>query len=571
MLKNYRINSNINYLFSKLEVDMLIVRDSIEKYIKDLDSDVVLFDKNDDIIFKTDIKVKEVNNLINDFKEEEMTGEFSFENEDVVVKSFHKENYKAVFIHYYKQVREDYKKEISKINSEFKIILDSIQDEIFIADKNGSVIFANKGCERLYNAKREKFIGKNVKDLENKLVFSPTVTGLVLKTKKTESMIQNTIADKKILATAMPILDENNEIKRVVTNSRDLTELTDLKNQLEDKNVLIDYWSSKYEELEIEHQKQTDGDLLFIGKEMLKIRDLIDKVSKSSINLLLTGESGVGKSVLAEYIHNKSSFKEGPFQVIDCSSIPESLLESELFGYEKGAFTGASEKGKTGLFELANEGTIFLDEIGELSPNLQSKLLRVIQEKKFRRIGGNKEIKVNFRLMTATNQNLEKKVENGEFRRDLYYRIKGVQINIPPLRERNDEIDILAYYYLREYNKKYGDNKKFSKKILRKFHKYRWHGNIRELKNVVERLVLVSESDFISEEDLSEDLIDKFVKEEEGFFLEKYESLNDAVEDIEKKMIKSAYKKNQNSYEVAKTLGISQPTAYRKIKKYIKK
>ena len=550
---------------------MLIVRDSIEKYIKDLDSDVVLFDKNDDIIFKTDIKVKEVNNLINDFKEEEMTGEFSFENEDVVVKSFHKENYKAVFIHYYKQVREDYKKEISKINSEFKIILDSIQDEIFIADKNGSVIFANKGCERLYNAKREKFIGKNVKDLENKLVFSPTVTGLVLKTKKTESMIQNTIADKKILATAMPILDENNEIKRVVTNSRDLTELTDLKNQLEDKNVLIDYWSSKYEELEIEHQKQTDGDLLFIGKEMLKIRDLIDKVSKSSINLLLTGESGVGKSVLAEYIHNKSSFKEGPFQVIDCSSIPESLLESELFGYEKGAFTGASEKGKTGLFELANEGTIFLDEIGELSPNLQSKLLRVIQEKKFRRIGGNKEIKVNFRLMTATNQNLEKKVENGEFRRDLYYRIKGVQINIPPLRERNDEIDILAYYYLREYNKKYGDNKKFSKKILRKFHKYRWHGNIRELKNVVERLVLVSESDFISEEDLSEDLIDKFVKEEEGFFLEKYESLNDAVEDIEKKMIKSAYKKNQNSYEVAKTLGISQPTAYRKIKKYIKK
>ncbi len=549
---------------------MLIVKDYIEKYIKDIYSDVIIFDKSNNIIFQTEIRIKNIDNLIDDFVKEEMTKELVVEDEEVIVKSLHEKNYVAIFIHYYKKTKKNFNEEIAKINDEFKMILDSIQDEIFIADKDGNVIFANKGCERLYNTKREEFIGKNVRELENKLVFSPTVTGLVLKTKKTESMIQNTIADKKILATAMPIFDENNEIKRVVTNSRDLTELTDLKNQLEDKNILIDYWSSKYEELEIEHQKQTSGDLLFIGKEMIRIKDLIEKVSKSSINLLLTGESGVGKSVLAEYIHNKSSFKEGPFQVIDCSSIPESLLESELFGYEKGAFTGASEKGKTGLLELANEGTIFLDEIGELSASLQSKLLRVIQEKKFRRIGGHKEIKVSFRLITATNQNLEKKVENGDFRRDLYYRIKGVQINIPPLRERNDEIDILAYYYLREYNKKYGENKKFSKEILKKFHKYRWHGNIRELKNVVERLVLVSEGDFISEEDLSEDLMDKFLKEEDDLIFEKYETLNEAVEDIERKMITSAYKEHKNSYEVAKKLGISQPTAYRKIKKYIK-
>lgn len=549
---------------------MLIVRDNIEKYIENTDLGVIITDENNNIVFQSEHKFKEIDDLILDFIQKEMSKEFIINNEEVMIRSIHKDSYKIVFIYYYKKAKESYEKEITKTNDEFKMILDSIQDEIFIADKEGTVIFANKGCERLYNTKREEFIGKNVKELENKLVFSPTVTGLVLKTKKTESMIQNTIADRKILATAMPILDENNEIKRVVTNSRDLTELTDLKNQLEDKNILIDYWSSKYEELEIEHQKQTDGDLLFIGKEMIRIRDLIEKVSKSNINLLLTGESGVGKSVLAEYIHNKSSFKDGPFQVIDCSSIPESLLESELFGYEKGAFTGASEKGKSGLLELANEGTIFLDEIGELSPGLQSKLLRVIQEKKFRRIGGNKEIKVNFRLITATNQNLEKKVEEKIFRRDLYYRIKGVQINIPPLRERTDEIDIIAYYYLREYNKKYGENKKFSKEILKKFHEYRWHGNIRELKNVVERLVLVSENDFIREDDLSEDLLDKFVKEDSDIILEKYESLNEAVEDIESKMIRSAYDKYKNSYEVAKILGISQPTAYRKIKKYIK-
>lgn len=305
------------------------------------------------------------------------------------------------------------------------------------------------------------------------------------------------------------------------------------------------------------------GDMLGSCPEMLEIYRIIEKVAPTDATVLITGESGTGKELVARAIHRMSIRKEKNFVVINCGAIPETLLESELFGHEKGAFTGAINK-KIGKFELAAGGTIFLDEIGELSLNLQAKLLRFLQEKVIERVGGTELINLDVRIISATNSNLEEKIKEGKFREDLYYRLSVVTMQLPPLRERGDDIILLANYFLEKSAQKLGKKKKLSKKALDAILRYHWPGNIRELENRVERAVILSENTLIEPEELG---LDKSA-------IESMENLSgvtlkEARERLEKKLIKEALEKSKRNISLAsEMLGIARSTLYDLMHKY---
>lgn len=300
---------------------------------------------------------------------------------------------------------------------------------------------------------------------------------------------------------------------------------------------------------------------------MENILQLAAKIADVDSTVLILGESGVGKEVIARFIHKRSHRDKGPFVKINCGAIPETLLESELFGYETGAFTGAKRQGKPGLIEMANEGTLFLDEIGELPLNLQVKLLQVLQEHRLVRIGGIKPITVNIRVIAATNRDIENMVKKGEFREDLFYRLNVVPITIPPLRERRDDIIPLIYHFLEEYNRKYDKAKKISAEAKDILIKYNWPGNVRELENTVERLVVTVEEDVILPHHLPENLkeinIPLKVVNVDGII-----PLKDAVEMVERQLLHKAVEQCNSTYDIAKILGVNQSTVVRKIQKY---
>ena len=299
---------------------------------------------------------------------------------------------------------------------------------------------------------------------------------------------------------------------------------------------------------------------------MVDILETIHRVADFDANILFLGPSGVGKTMLSKIVHQQSKRNKGPFIDINCAAIPEHLLESELFGYERGSFTGAGSKGKVGLIELANGGTLLLDEISEMPLSLQAKLLKTIQDKVITRVGGTKAIKVDFRLITASNRNLEDFAKKGLFRKDLYYRLNVIQIQIPSLRERRDDILPLIDYFTEKNNEKYGLHKSFQPHALEALVNYSWPGNVRELSNIVERALMTSEGDQIQREVLPAEVL----KEEEKQTRD-VNDLNKAIEEFEGELIRDAYRKYGSSIGVGKALGISQPTAYRKIQKYIGK
>lgn len=302
------------------------------------------------------------------------------------------------------------------------------------------------------------------------------------------------------------------------------------------------------------------GNMIGKSKGMLKVYSLVRKVTDTAANILITGESGTGKELVAMAIHENSSRKNKSFVVINCGGIPENLLESELFGYMKGSFSGAYAN-KPGLFELAHKGTIFLDEIGELPPFLQVKLLRVVQEKTFRRIGGAEDVKVDVRIIAATNQDLAQKVKNGSFREDLYYRLNVIPVEIPPLRERNEDIPLLSNYFIEKYSKEFGKEiKKISPYALQLLMKYPFPGNVRELENIIERSIALETTNIILPENLvisrtggaDDDTVLNAGISEEGI------NLNEELERIEGLLIKKALQKtNGSKTKAAKLLNIS--------------
>ncbi len=301
------------------------------------------------------------------------------------------------------------------------------------------------------------------------------------------------------------------------------------------------------------------------SEEMEPVMELAIRAAMSDANVLILGETGVGKDYLARYIHSKSILQEGPFVDVNCTAIPESLMESEFFGYAKGAFTGAKNEGKIGFFEAANGGTIFLNEIGELPLHLQGKFLSVIQQKAITRIGETEPRKTSFRLIAATNRNLLDQVAQGTFREDLYYRLYVIPIYIPPLRERKADVITLLNYYLSKNMEKYRLRRRFSPEAFNILTNYRWPGNIRELENLVERLVVSSNQTVIDVDAIPTDLFKKVesIKAASGG------SLKDQLLEFESNLILNKYMELGSSYKVAEAFGISQSQAYNKIRKYV--
>lgn len=291
------------------------------------------------------------------------------------------------------------------------------------------------------------------------------------------------------------------------------------------------------------------------------------QIAVSNAAVCLTGESGTGKEVLANAIHYSSHYSGGPLIKVNCAAIPENLLESELFGYEKGAFTGAKSTGNPGKFELANGGTLFLDEIGEMPLSMQVKLLRVLQEREITRVGGTKPIKLDFRLITATNRDLEAMIEKGTFREDLYYRISVIPLSLPPLRERRNDIPVLANHFLEELQEQYGGNRSFSSEVVELLCDYTWPGNIRELKNCVERMAALSTGDIITPEALPPQVSD-YRNRKSRKVAENYR-LQDILEKTEKDTIQAALSvTGGNKAKAIEVLGISKRNFYMKLDKY---
>ncbi|MBF7084510.1 sigma 54-interacting transcriptional regulator [Desulfallas sp. Bu1-1] len=444
---------------------------------------------------------------------------------------------------------------VKKLNIELETIINSCSDGICVFDKNGVGLRANAAIKSLTGLEEEDIIGTDVRTLKEKNIINDSVVLQVLLQKKRITMMQYFYNGRECIVTGTPVFNEKGEIEKIVTNVRDVTQLNKLKEELERTKQL-------YSQFQFNQNKQKL--MVAESKEMKDVIELAYRFSQVDTTVFIHGESGVGKELVAQMIHEYSHRKNtGTFIKLNCAAIPEQLLESELFGYEKGAFTGARREGKPGVFELADKGTLFLDEIGDLYLPMQAKLLRVLQDREFVRVGGTKPIKVDVRIISATNKNLEQMVNKGEFRKDLYYRLNVLPVTIPPLRQRPVDIPALLHHYLEKFNKKYSLNKSFSPSAMMHLMKYSWPGNVRELGNLVERLVLITPADRITSEDLPEKICteDRHIAENPG-------DLKKRLEILERKIIKLALQKYENTYKAAKALGISQPTFVRKVQKY---
>lgn len=442
----------------------------------------------------------------------------------------------------------------------FKKILEHSFDEIFITDAEGNIIYTSPSTEKLFGIPYEKMIRHNVFHLEKEGVFSPSVVVNVLKNKREETLIQETRDKRKRIISGYPIYDETKKLIGAISFSRDITEFEYLKKENEQVAKAIKQYRKKIAEL----KKQASRPFFLKNGKMEKVLDVVSKVAGLGITVLLEGESGVGKNHLAQMIHQISPRKNEPFIEVNCGAIPESLIESELFGYEEGAFTGARKGGKKGYFEVARGGTLFLDEISELPMNLQVKFLSVLQNQSFMRVGGNKKIEMKCRIICATNQNLEEMIQQKRFREDLYYRINVVKVTIPPLRERRGEIIPLIYEITEEINTKYGMNKYFTPEVVAWITQQEWPGNVRELRNFIEKAIVTTGSNEI-DLGILEDITDGESSKKSA----KEMTLDEYLETIEKEFIVQMYKKYPSSIKLSKKLGISQSTASRKIRKYV--
>lgn len=440
-------------------------------------------------------------------------------------------------------------------------VLRNFFDNVMVYNENGTLLYS---CEKFWQdtgLNPEEFEGKGIEEISRLNIYSPYAAEHTYRTGEKITVVQSAFGNEIAVATAFPIHDQEGKLILIVTYAENNERIIELEARLDEMTRFVE---EKNEE--ISHLLSNilgDG---HIGKstEVLKVHKLLERIRDFDANILLLGETGVGKTMYAKKIHATSNRKENRFVEINCAAIPEALLESELFGYDKGAFTGANEKGKIGQIELADGGTLFLDEISELNINLQSKLLKVIQDKQVLRVGGTTAKKVDFRLVAASNVDLYEMVEAGKFRRDLFYRLNVVPIQIPALRNRKEDIHLLAKDFLNTFNQKYGEQKMLDKRVITCLTNYSWPGNVRELENAIERMVLTAEKPVITIGDLPENIYS-------GITINKGVTgdLQEVLDGLEREILDRTYKEfGGNITQIASTLGLTRQSVLRRIKKY---
>ena len=450
------------------------------------------------------------------------------------------------------------KKTMKLFKDSFLSILESINDPVIVIDKKGMVIYVNKAYEYQIGISRENILQRNLTERcpEDKLL-TVLKTGLQV---EGDEYYDKTLG-YNIVAHFIPLKNENEEVKGVagVGNASTINRINKHLRALVVRNEAETKQQVNKKELRAFKR------IISNDPKMLHCINIADRVAKTDASVILRGETGCGKELFAEAIHKASNRAANPFVVVNCSTIPENLLESELFGYTSGAFTGASSRGKKGKFEKAHGGTLFLDEIGDISLSTQVKLLRFTQEKYIERLGETKKIPVNVRIISATHRNLEQLIQQGEFRADLFYRLNVVPIYIPPLRDNIADIPLLSYYFLNYYTKKYKKNNlTLSPDAVKYLQDHSWPGNVRELKNVIEQAVILCRTNEIAPSDLQLKILNAPLHESFHTLCLKTE-----IEKLEKTFILEALDKAQNNKSKAiNYLNISRSAFYAKLKKY---
>lgn len=444
---------------------------------------------------------------------------------------------------------------------ELAAVFESSFDGLYISDGEGNTLRINKAFERILGVSADEVVGRNMADLVREGVFSRSGTLLALQRREQVTIPLEANTGKTALVTSTPIFDDSGNIVLVVTNVRDMTELNDLHVKVEHLEGLSRFYQAELTHLKLQNRRNC----IAHSRKMRDLLQMITHVASVDSTVLIQGESGVGKEVIADVLHSYSVRKDHPFIKVNCGAIPANLLESELFGYEPGAFTGASKSGKAGMFELAHEGTLFLDEISEMPLDLQVKLLRVLQDKQVFRVGGNKPMTVDTRILAGTNRNLQQMVASQLFRQDLFYRLNVIPVYVPPLRERREDIPVLSKYFLDYYNRKHQMSKILSSEAIQPMLIYDWPGNIRELENLIERLVVTNLHDTVTKDDVHSCLELANIQGEVDTDLL---PLPVAIEQTERRLLQKAFTLHNSTYKVAKALGISQPSVVRKAAKY---
>ena len=456
-----------------------------------------------------------------------------------------------------------------RLNKQFETIFSSSSDGIWVVDGTGKVIAVNQAAEKFSNIKAADVINKNVVKLVEAGIIDQALSPEVLASKRQVNMLQYVEkTGKYILSTGTPAFDENGDVFLVVVNERDMTRLNELLEQLNQTRMVSNKYKDKLTELGmIELKKQ---EIIAESEEMRQVLRVALKIAQmEASNILIQGESGTGKGLLAKFIHHNSPRHNKPFIQINCATIPENLLEAELFGYEKGAFTGAHQRGKAGLFELAHGGTFFLDEIGDIPYVVQAKLLKCLEDHEIMHLGGLKPIQINCMVIVADNQDLATLVKEKKFREDLFYRLNTFSLKIPPLRERSDDTFDLANHFLHKYNETFKTNKQLSYSAIEMLQAYPFPGNVRELKNLIKKAVVLGE----------DQNLDEFIRKSLGYDTSQEiqpaairtatpSILTVKLKETESKMLKTAFQQCKSTREIARYLGISQPSVVRKLKKY---
>ncbi|MFO7813953.1 MAG: sigma 54-interacting transcriptional regulator [Pelovirga sp.] len=452
------------------------------------------------------------------------------------------------------------------LSRELDTIIDSSSDGLFVCDAHANVIRMNPASEKIHQISANAVVGRNMRALIEEGFIDRSAALEASISRERVSLLQNK-GGHKLISIATPVFDEHSELIRVVVSERDVTEIDALQRELEKQEALKN--SLRDQMLAMQQAELESQQIIARSPQMIRAVQQAMRVAKADSSVFILGESGVGKGLIAHLIHTHSARAGQPLIKINCGAIPESLIEAELFGYEKGAFTGALNSGKPGQFELADGGILFLDEIAELPLGSQVKLLRFLEDGKITRLGDTKGRKLDVRVLAATHQNMEEMVEQGRFRLDLYYRLNVIPIQIPALRDRSECIIPLIHHYLEEFGKRSGSSKRMTRAALDALCGYSFPGNVRELMNICERLVVMAETDVVDVDDLPGQI--SAVPVSPGAHscpLPIGLPLKDALERMEKEILTRALCTHHSQLEIAESLGVNQSTIARKLKKH---